>query len=52
VIALAGGLSIPVGAYLLALTAAAPLRARASVAPLLIVQARCLPACSRSALSR
>jgi len=39
VIALAGGLSIPVGAYLLALTAAAPLRRRRNVAPLLILQA-------------
>jgi len=38
VIALAGGLSIPVGAYLLALTAAAPLRRTRNVAPLLILQ--------------
>jgi putative nucleotidyltransferase with HDIG domain len=39
VIALAGGLSIPVGAYLLALTAAPPLRRTHKVAPLLALQA-------------
>jgi putative nucleotidyltransferase with HDIG domain len=39
VIALAGGLSIPVGAYLLALTAAPPLRRTRNVAPLLVLQA-------------
>ena len=39
VIALAGGLSIPVGAYLLALTAAPPLRRTRQIAPLLVLQA-------------
>jgi HD-GYP domain-containing protein (c-di-GMP phosphodiesterase class II) len=39
VIALAGGLSIPVGAYLLALTAAPSLRRTRNVAPLLVLQA-------------
>jgi putative nucleotidyltransferase with HDIG domain len=38
VIALAGGLSIPVGAYLLALTALPPLRRTRNVAPLIAVQ--------------
>jgi putative nucleotidyltransferase with HDIG domain len=39
VIALAGGLSIPIGAYLLALTAAPALRRTRNVAPLLALQA-------------
>ncbi|WP_051323963.1 HD-GYP domain-containing protein [Candidatus Solirubrobacter pratensis] len=39
VIALAGGLSIPVGAYLLALTALPPLRRTRNVEPLLALQA-------------